>query len=114
MRSRSLAPLLALLLAGAFAAAALGGDLPKLPADRALPQTADSPGVVTFRHGSHIDATRPDCTPCHPKLFRILKREEPQPAITHAAMDKGLSCGACHNGQSAFGRDDCAACHASP
>lgn len=114
MRSKSFAPFLGLLLAGTFAASVLGGDLPRLPADRALPQGTDSPGIVTFRHGSHVDAARPDCTPCHPKLFRILKREGPRPAVTHASMDKGRTCGACHDGQSAFGRDDCAACHASP
>jgi hypothetical protein len=31
--------------------------------------------------------------------------------ITHAKMEKGRQCGACHNGKAAFGFDDCTACH---
>ena len=32
-------------------------------------------------------------------------------AVTHAAMEKGESCGACH-GKQAFNFDDCTMCHA--
>jgi c(7)-type cytochrome triheme protein len=28
-------------------------------------------------------------------------------------MDKGASCGACHNGKKSFGFDDCTLCHRS-
>ncbi len=91
---------------------AIGQNLPKLPDETAIRQSAASPGKVTFRHISHM-GDRPDCTRCHPKLFSIVKGT-PATAdrvITHAKMEKGRQCGACHNGKTAFGFDNCAACH---
>lgn len=109
MRSK-VSRLLPLVLLG-LSAAALAGGLPKLPKEAALPQGTDSPGVVAFRHESHVDAARPDCTGCHPGTFRILKSTKAKP-ITHADMEKGRACGSCHDGKAAFGlADDCAACH---
>jgi c(7)-type cytochrome triheme protein len=98
-----------LLLAGGVALA----DLPRLPAELPLAKSADSPGVVTFRHESHVDEARPACVACHPQRFSILGKhaEERRPAVTHAAMEKGQACGACH-GKAAFGFDDCTMCHA--
>ncbi|GAO03985.1 c(7)-type cytochrome triheme domain-containing protein [Anaeromyxobacter sp. PSR-1] len=92
---------------------ALAGDLPNLPPELPLPQGGDSPGQVTFRHDSHVDSARPDCVSCHPRRFGILGRsvKEKKQAVTHAAMEKGESCGACH-GKQAFGFDDCTMCHA--
>jgi c(7)-type cytochrome triheme protein len=82
----------------------------KLPDPVALPQTGDSPGVVTFMHDTHVDPDKPSCTGCHPKSFRILKTT-PRTPITHERMTKGEQCGACH-GKTAFGfEDDCAMCH---
>jgi c(7)-type cytochrome triheme protein len=111
-RIRLLAALLTLGLTGAV----LAGNLPRLPSDRDLPQGTDSPGVVTFRHASHVDTGRPDCTTCHPALFPILPRSGNQaaPQFTHAKMEKGVACGKCHDGKSAHGFDDCATCHAAP
>lgn len=106
---RRTSPVLALALLG-LASAALAGGLPRLPKETALPQGAESPGVVTFRHETHVDATKPDCTVCHSGTFPILKTTKPKP-ITHADMEKGRACGACHDGTSASGLDDCAACH---
>lgn len=101
----------ALLLAGTM----LGAQgLPKLPGATALPQSADSPGKVTFNHATHVDEAKPSCTTCHPALFRILPKGSPRPtvAITHTAMDKGESCGACHDGKKAFALgEDCTLCH---
>jgi c(7)-type cytochrome triheme protein len=96
------------LLSGAAVA-----DLPRLPKDLQLVRGADSPGQVVFRHDSHVDGARPDCVTCHPRRFSILGRSggEPRPAITHAAMEKGQACGACH-GKEAFGLDECGNCHA--
>jgi c(7)-type cytochrome triheme protein len=98
-----------LLLAGGVALA----DLPRLPGELALPRSPDSPGLVAFRHESHVDEARPRCTGCHPQRFGILGQaaEARRPAVTHAAMEKGQACGACH-GQEAFGFDDCTMCHA--
>ena len=103
-----LAVVLGLVLAGAAAA-----DLPRLPKDVLMPKGGDSPGQVTFRHESHVDSAKPDCVACHPTRFSILGRSggAVRPPITHAAMEKGQACGACH-GQKAFGFDECGNCHA--
>lgn len=99
---------LVVLLSGAAVA-----DLPRLPKDLQLVRGADSPGQVVFRHDSHVDGARPDCVTCHPRRFSILGRSggEARPAITHADMEKGQACGACH-GKAAFGFDECGNCHA--
>ena len=101
----------ALLLAASLAAA--GGSL-KLPADKPLPQSPDSPGVVKFSHASHVDAGKPSCTTCHPKPFQILGGDGAKKAATpikHEDMEAGRSCGVCHDGKAAHGLDDCTACH---
>jgi c(7)-type cytochrome triheme protein len=99
-----------LLLAGVSAAQ----QMPKLPADVTLAQTGDSPGKVVFSHQNHVGfQAKPDCTACHPKLAPIVKtkaQRTPAP-ITHARMQKGEACGACHDGKAAHGFDDCATCH---
>ncbi len=97
-----------------LAGIALAQNLPKLPDAHLLRQSPGSPGQVTFLHVSHL-GERPDCTRCHPKLFGIVKQSPTRAAaerrITHANMEKGRQCGACHNGKAAFGFDDCTACH---
>lgn len=106
--------LAATLLLALLSATLLAGALPNLPKEKALPQGDGSPGVVTFRHDSHVDASRPDCTTCHPTLFPIVKRTASSAApaaIRHADMEKGKSCGSCHDGKSAHGLDDCGTCH---
>lgn len=107
---RRLATLAAALLLTAGAALA---ELPRLPPEHLLARGADSPGPVAFRHESHVDQARPDCLGCHPGRFSILRGGEGdrRAAITHAAMEKGAACGACH-GKAAFGFDDCTSCHA--
>ncbi len=109
MTTWKLAPVLA---AVAFAGAALAADLPRLPVALKLPQASDSPGVVTFNHDMHVDSAKPKCVSCHPASFSILGRSATtrRPAITHAAMEKGQGCGACH-GKTAFNFDDCNMCH---
>ena len=96
-----------------FAGAALASDLPRLPVPVQLPTGAESPGAVKFDHSTHVDAARPACTGCHPGQFSILGRSAEQKAkpITHARMEKGEACGACH-GKTAFGLEDCTMCHA--
>jgi c(7)-type cytochrome triheme protein len=111
MTTWKLAPILA---AAFLASAALAADLPRLPGALKLPQTGDSPGVVTFNHDMHLDAAKPSCVGCHPANFSILGRSAGKrgPAITHEAMEKkGASCGACH-GKAAFNFEDCTMCHA--
>ncbi len=101
-------------LAVALAAGhALADDMPNLPAAIKLPQSPDSPGVVTFNHDMHVETGKPGCVSCHPRLFSILGRSAAtrEAKITHSAMEKGGSCGACH-GKKAFNFDDCTMCHA--
>ncbi|HSB78569.1 MAG TPA: cytochrome c3 family protein [Candidatus Methylomirabilis sp.] len=89
---------------------ALGGSAAaqqlRLPPDLVYAKAEGSPGKVVFSHQSHV-AYADKCTACHVKLFRIL---QPTRQVTHAAMEKGASCGTCHNGQMAFGPTDPAAC----
>jgi c(7)-type cytochrome triheme protein len=109
MKTSKLIPMLAaVLLAGPALAA-----LPNLPPALKLAQSGDSPGVVTFNHDMHVEAAKPSCLGCHPVQFGILGRSaaKGRPAVTHAAMEKGQSCGACH-GKTAFAFDDCTMCHA--
>ncbi len=105
--------LIPILAAVAFAGAPLAADLPRLPPAMKLVQSTDSPGTVTFNHDMHVDAKKPACTSCHPTRFSILGRSatSKRPAVTHAAMEKGQACGACH-GKTAFNFDDCTMCHA--
>jgi c(7)-type cytochrome triheme protein len=98
----------------AFAGAVVARELPALPQDLPLARASESPGQVTFRHASHVDADRPACVTCHPRLFSVLGRSSPErrAAVAHAAMEqKGEACGACH-GKQAFGFEDCSMCHA--
>ena len=63
-------------------------------------------GPTPFSHKKHL-AMYSDCAACHPKLFIA----GPNKPATMADMEKGKSCGACHNGKTAFGVDECAKCH---
>jgi c(7)-type cytochrome triheme protein len=96
-----------------FAGAALATDLPRLPPPVQLPVGGESPGAVKFDHSTHVDAASPRCTGCHPGEFSILGRstEQKPKAVTHARMEKGEACGACH-GKQAFNFEDCTMCHA--
>ena len=103
----------ALLLLGA--AVVVAADLPRLPKALLVPMGEDSPGQVTFNHDSHVDAAKPSCIGCHPRLFPMLKDPAPKKvAMTHEKMDQGQHCGACHaKGKTAFAFDDgCENCHA--
>lgn len=89
--------------------------MPKLPKAHALQQGGDSPAPVIFNHESHVDAARPVCGTCHPKLFKILEPGKTRDGkrITHDMMNRGAACGACHS-KTSFGFDDCSMCHKSP
>jgi c(7)-type cytochrome triheme protein len=105
--------LLAMLLAALAIPAAAADGLKNLPGPLPLPSSDGSPGKVTFRHSSHVDAKQPACTRCHPKLFSSLKARDPAAKpITHKSMEAGDSCGACH-AKTAFNFDSCDMCHGS-
>lgn len=69
-------------------------------------------GAVTFSHDSHVAVVGLTCRACHTKLFINQAKHVRE---TMATMQQGRSCGACHDGKTAFGvtdRTTCASCHA--
>lgn len=70
---------------------------------------AKKPWEVTFRHAAHLPAYK--CEECHPRIFK-LGYEKSRPRLTMTDMDRGKSCGACHDDQAAFStRFSCQRCH---
>jgi len=66
-------------------------------------------GDVIFSHDTHVEGMAQACTECHDKLYTSSKQHK---KITMKQMQKGKSCGACHNGKKAFSvKGDCAKCH---
>jgi c(7)-type cytochrome triheme protein len=62
-------------------------------------------GPVPFSHKKHVKAD--NCAVCHPAVYDMAPRKP----VTMAQMEKGKSCGACHNGKDAFKTDECTKCH---
>lgn len=90
---------------------------PSQPVDLTLPAALvyapgeASPGVVTFNHESHAEASPPNCGVCHGKeRFPVLAGG--QPRLRGEALHGETRCGACHNGSDAFSLEDCRSCHA--
>jgi c(7)-type cytochrome triheme protein len=82
-----------------------------MPADISFPKAESSPGQVTFRHSSHVDAKEAQCLVCHQERFRLLKASA---AASSAGRDLHSEqfCGACHNGEKSFNvKEDCQSCH---
>lgn len=82
----------------------------RLP-DVVYDKSSDAPGPVRFDHKTHSERVLNKCAACHPQTFRILR---PTRRTSHAAMEAARSCGACHDGQRAFGVQDterCEKCH---
>jgi c(7)-type cytochrome triheme protein len=96
-----------------------GGESPLAPLPAApegrllgasdLAQSEDSLGAVRFDHAAHI-ATGAVCTSCHPALAPMLAGSAPG---SKDQLLEGAGCGACHDGEQAFGVDDerCERCH---
>jgi c(7)-type cytochrome triheme protein len=79
----------------------------RLPADIVYQRASRPDSAVVFRHGTHVALAGDKCLGCHPLPFRMLR---PERRVAHADMDRGASCGTCHDGKSAFGVKDPAAC----
>ncbi len=62
-------------------------------------------GPVIFSHKKHLNAYK--CAGCHPKIFDLAVKKP----VSMSQMEKGKSCGACHNGKSAFSVSECVKCH---
>jgi c(7)-type cytochrome triheme protein len=79
----------------------------KLPANMTF---KNSKGTIIghFSHGFHTAAYQ--CSDCHTRLYPYGNGKR----ITMKEMEKGASCGACHDGRSAFSvKGDCLKCHKS-
>lgn len=62
-------------------------------------------GPVLFSHTAHLK--KQGCKACHNSIFKI----SGNPKAGMADMEKGKSCGACHNGKTAFSLASCTVCH---
>lgn len=66
-------------------------------------------GKVAFSHNFHFKRGL-QCNACHPKIF---KQKNNSNHVSMKEMEKGKSCGACHNGKKAFSvTGNCTTCHA--
>jgi c(7)-type cytochrome triheme protein len=66
-------------------------------------------GDVTFSHENHVAGVGLSCTACHPTPYTTGAKHV---RVTMAEMQKGRSCGLCHNGKKAFSvKKDCQKCH---
>jgi c(7)-type cytochrome triheme protein len=66
-------------------------------------------GDVFFSHDSHVKMAGLKCTDCHDALYITTGKSVP---ATMKDMEKGKSCGACHDGKKAFGvKANCEKCH---
>jgi len=64
---------------------------------------------VTYTHDSHVGRIGIKCRECHYQIFTTVEGHK---KMTMADMQKGLSCGFCHNGKRAFDvKTSCDKCH---
>lgn len=93
------ASLLALVSAQALAVVG-GGD---------ITLKAKGAGDVLFSHDLHVSEAGLGCKECHTKLYLDTKKHK---HVGMKEMQKGKSCGACHDGKKAFSvTGDCVKCH---
>lgn len=78
---------------------------------------ANDPHDAMFTHQTHVVDLGLDCDACHPDTFEKKRGSAlAKGDFTMASMEEGMYCGACHNGDMAFGvkePDSCATCHGS-
>jgi len=100
MKSVFLVTLMCMLVASVSFAVVGGGDV-TIKAKKA--------GDVVFSHEIHVAGAGLKCTDCHDSLYITSEKHKP---VTMAEMQKGKSCGACHNGKVAFSvKANCKNCH---
>jgi c(7)-type cytochrome triheme protein len=63
-------------------------------------------GPTIFKHAEHIESHH--CSDCHTRLYPNTRRAK---KVSMAEMEKGKSCGACHNGKDATALSSCTTCH---
>lgn len=92
----------AILLTASVGWAAVGGGKITFKVSGAAP--------VVYSHDYHVGVKMLKCSECHNALFTTRAHHF---KVTMAEMQKGRSCGACHNGQRAFDvKENCNRCHA--
>ncbi len=66
-------------------------------------------GMVVFSHSDHINKKEmaKNCRACHDAIFNLKKKKH----YSMADMERGISCGTCHDGKKAFGLAACSSCH---
>lgn len=102
MRARLIGMTGVLVLAAGLALATVGGGDVTLQVKEA--------GNVVFSHDRHVADIGLKCQECHVKLYLDAKQHV---KVTMTEMEKGKSCGACHDGKAAFSvKGDCNKCHA--
>lgn len=119
--------------AGLLYAANINAEAPASSADAAPPADAASekqyesfgdtqiinmePVKTMFSHKSHVVTAGISCDSCHPDLFeRKRGAAKAKGDLNHTSMDAGMYCGACHDGNDAFGTTNektCKTCHGS-
>lgn len=98
---RTTGVLVALIMLFASAAAKVGGG--------DILFDVEDAGPVIFSHDAHVTKLGPQCTHCHDSLY-LTKEKHVKVAMDE--MLEGRSCGACHDGKSAFSvEENCEKCH---
>ncbi len=65
---------------------------------------------VVYSHDEHFTKFKITCSSCHYRIFTTVAQHK---KATMEDMQNGHSCGACHNGTSAFDvKGNCIKCHA--
>ncbi|MCM2356721.1 MAG: cytochrome c3 family protein [Geobacteraceae bacterium] len=66
-------------------------------------------GDVAFSHEAHVEGASLDCRACHADLYTSSRQHK---KVSMKEMQKGKSCGACHDGKKAFSvKENCSNCH---
>ena len=72
----------------------------------------EHPVNVVFEHRVHTDQIGLECSECHDALFAMQRGVTPKTDQIMTSLAKGKSCGACHDGRTAFASNTrCNACH---
>ncbi|MDD2365013.1 MAG: cytochrome c3 family protein [Desulfuromonadaceae bacterium] len=71
----------------------------------------DNAGNIPFSHENHLKSINNNCAACHNSVYHIIRKNNPR--VTMAEMEKGKSCGACHNKDNPKNPQlaDCSTCH---
>ncbi len=75
----------------------------------------DKPINVIFDHRVHTEQAGLECAACHDDIFAMQRGVTPKSGQTMSALAEGESCGACHDGETAFASNTmCNSCHFQP